>query len=95
MSKTKNSMDDFLSFLSALTEIQGCDKPRKGSHRHRCPCGHIWSHGNDCSENPDLTNEEFNRAHSCPKCDKKVNEKYYGDDPTNSDQGSCCVKKTI
>lgn len=95
MSNTTTS-DPFFNLLQTLFGgPRGCDDPAKGTHRHQCPkCNHVWSHGNDCSDNPDLTNAEFDRAHSCPKCDAGVQLKYHGDGATNSEQGSCCSKKS-
>jgi predicted RNA-binding Zn-ribbon protein involved in translation (DUF1610 family) len=44
-----------------------------GFHRHKCNCGHIWSHSDNCRKNT--------VAHTCPNCGKEEWVRYNGPEP--------------
>ncbi len=45
-------------------------------HYHKCPCGTIWSHGDDQSipDTPEAVAADT--AHKCPKCGERTFERY-------------------
>ena len=45
-----------------------------GTHKHKCACGHIWSHSNECAGSKE--------AHTCPTCGKEEYWKYFGEEPS-------------
>ena len=44
-------------------------------HKHKCICGHVWEHSDNCGGD---TN-----AHTCPNCGAEQWMRYYGDEPVS------------
>lgn len=42
----------------------------KGTHQHKCLCGHKWQHANSCAGDA--------QAHTCSKCGAEVWFRHYG-----------------
>jgi rubredoxin len=53
-------------------------------HKHKCGCGYIWEHEDSCAM---ASHEEFEHAHTCPKCGARVTYKYSG--PGRAEVRSC------
>lgn len=63
----------------------------EGTYLHKCKCGAIWEHGDNCA----YANDEstFDKSHTCPKCGKTVTVKYFGDDKPEF-RGDCATPET-
>lgn len=73
-----------LEILRQLLSFDGDE----GTHLHKCKCGAIWEHGDNCSHDGD-----FYAAHTCPKCGTKVTLRYFGDDKPEF-RGDCATPET-
>lgn len=61
----------------------------EGTHLHKCKCGAIWEHGDNCA----YEEESFDKAHTCPKCGNHVTVKYFGDSKPEF-KGDCATPET-
>lgn len=58
-------------------------EPDHDEHVHRCPdpaCNTTWRHDNDIPGR--TTSEEFDEAHSCPKCGSRQTNKFWAKPPS-------------
>lgn len=65
--------------MDLLSLLNGEDPNDNGTHRHKCECGFIWEHENNCSMQIMKAGGKDNKqAHTCRKCGREQWQKYYG-----------------
>lgn len=64
---------------------QICDpdyRVQRGEHAHLCDsCGTCWRHTSDLAYDPDITHEDYAKAHECPNCGIEQRRKHFAHKP--------------